>query len=218
MDVGMLHTHTTMVVLYILYLVALFALYTPALAAKADKFKRMLRIPHMVLATLLLLTGIYLLVRSPIGIAGYMQVKYGAMVIAIVLGVLGSRRANLPLLGGSILLMFYAFGISKTHSVLLQSEASRIPHAVQAFKAANPADSLATGRAIYTVACMRCHGASGNAGFLKSKDLTITEQPDDFKAAIIKSGKGLMKPYPYLSNEEVRAVVAYINTFKTIKP
>jgi cytochrome c5 len=214
MDVGMLHTHTTVVVLYILYLIALFTVTLPALAPKADKVKRALRIPHIVLATLMLLTGAYLLVRSPVGIAGFSLVKYALIVAAIGFGVVGSRRGSLPLLAPSIVLMLYVFAIAKTNSVLLRDEKTRVAHAIVAYKAATPTDSLATGKAIYTIACLQCHGASGNAGFLKSKDLTVSTADDAYKAAIIKNGKGLMTAAPYLTNDEVDAVVAYINTLK----
>ena len=87
----------------------------------------------------------------------------------------------------------------------------------------------ADGKAIYEKECTKCHGADGK-GDTKickkygAKDYTDAKVQEELKdeAAIKaikegykdKEGKVVMKPAEGMSDEEVKALVAYMRTFK----
>jgi cytochrome c6 len=81
----------------------------------------------------------------------------------------------------------------------------------------------------WTTICLKCHGADGKGDTkmgqkLGCKDLTDAKVQEGFKdeAAIkalkegLKSddGKTLMKPFEQLSDDDIKALVAYVRTLK----
>jgi len=87
----------------------------------------------------------------------------------------------------------------------------------------------ADGKAVYEKACAKCHGADGKGQTtmgkrLGAKDYTDPKVQSELKdeAAIKavkegfkgKEGKVLMKPAEGLSDDDAKAVVAYMRTFK----
>lgn len=81
----------------------------------------------------------------------------------------------------------------------------------------------------WTTICIKCHGAEGKGDTkmgqkLGCKDLTDAKVQEGFKddAAIkalkegLKSddGKTLMKPFEQLSDDDIKALVAYVRTLK----
>jgi len=94
-----------------------------------------------------------------------------------------------------------------------------------------PALSLcaADGKAMYEKDCAKCHGADGKGDTKMgkksgAKDYTDAKVQDELKddAAIKaikeglkdKEGKVVMKPAEGLSDEDIKALVAYMRTFK----
>lgn len=65
MDIGFKHTHVLIVVLYLLQLLVKVVLVAAGKKEALEKFSNKTKIPHMVLATLMLLTGGYLLFKMP---------------------------------------------------------------------------------------------------------------------------------------------------------
>jgi mono/diheme cytochrome c family protein len=89
--------------------------------------------------------------------------------------------------------------------------------------------SAADGKALYEKDCAKCHGVDGKGGTkmgqkLGAKDYTDAkvqaELKDDAATKAIKEGlkdkegKQLMKPAEGLSDEDIKALVAYMRTFK----
>ncbi len=89
--------------------------------------------------------------------------------------------------------------------------------------------SAADGKEIYTKECAKCHGADGKGQTTMGKKLGArdytdpkvqTSMTDDqaFKAVREgvkdKAGKALMKPEKDLTDADIKAVIAYMRTFK----
>ena len=208
----MLHSHHLVVVLYFLLLLTgtfVLGLGTPA---QLEGFNRRARFGHMILGTLLLLTGGYLAVKSPLGFAPTALVKYAVLLAAVGLGVVGLRRRRLLLAIASLVLMGYTYGISKTDSLTLASGAEQVSAALHALPEGSAAADR--GAAIYRTACVACHGADGRAGFLKSKDLTQAPPDSNYTLAVLQNGVKLMPAFDYLSPGERSDLLAYLATLR----
>ncbi|MCF7733022.1 MAG: cytochrome c [Akkermansiaceae bacterium] len=93
-----------------------------------------------------------------------------------------------------------------------------------AFAAATLNAGAADGAALYTKKCVACHGKDGKGTTsmgkkLKVKDMTVTKPSE---AAIIKAikegvtegGKLTMKPVKGLSDDDAKAIAAYVKGLK----
>lgn len=200
MEIGILHTHHLLGVL-LLVLVGL-PLVLPAWAKRIGKV-------HMVLDSLLLLTGIYLLFKAPAAFSAPYIGKYLLVLGAIALAIIGNRRQNKRLSLGAFLLLAYAYGLSLQRDFLLRSEESRVR------TIAARSVSAAEGEQLYRTLCARCHGEDGNARYQKSPSLHPIQNPDTaYWAAIIRAGKGVMPGHPYLTDTQVASLIAFLRTWQ----
>ena len=79
-----------------------------------------------------------------------------------------------------------------------------------------------SGEATYKAKCAACHGATGtpSAGMAKMMGIKAASDPDIKKlseaqmVAVVKAGKGKMKPIPGLTDAQVKDVVAYYRGLK----
>lgn len=78
------------------------------------------------------------------------------------------------------------------------------------------------GEAIYKAKCAMCHGATGtpSAGMAKSMGIKPVSDPAIQNLtvaqmiAVVKNGKGKMKPVTGLTDEQIRAVVMFYRSLK----
>ena len=209
MDLGFLHSHHLIVVLYIILMALhLFFLFTKNHHAFTT-FRLKVKWFRMGLEILMVLTGGFLLYRAPDGLALYNIVKLGAVVGAIGVTVVGFKKYNAPFILLGIILMGYAYGVAKVRSPLFIPEASRVASAHN--QQTNIHDQ---GKAIYTIACQRCHGADGDAQYRKAKSLAQSQMGDDYKRGVIQNGINTMPKFDYLDENQREAVLTYINTLK----
>ena len=85
----------------------------------------------------------------------------------------------------------------------------------------SPAKAAEDGAALFKTNCVVCHGADGTGTptgkALKAPDLhsdAVQKLTDAQIATQIEQGKNNMPPFPALKPEEVKALVAYVRTFK----
>ncbi len=68
-----------------------------------------------------------------------------------------------------------------------------------------------SGKMIYKINCVRCHGMDGSMGLNRAKDLGSTSLTPEEQFLIIKNGKKIMPAFKrQLSDEEIKKVVVYI--------
>jgi len=112
MDTGILHSHTTFTTLLLLAMVG-------SVVFSFNKSKpspKWLRISHMVLGPLMLLTGIFLMVRtSAAGIQPYTWTKLVLILIATPLAIVGSRKNSPAMTVPALLLTVLVMVIALTN-------------------------------------------------------------------------------------------------------
>ena len=71
------------------------------------------------------------------------------------------------------------------------------------------------GKALYSAQCMVCHGEDGTASLSGAKNLKVSQKNDSEIAQIIITGKNTMpKVKPAFSEQELKAIVNYVNGLK----
>jgi mono/diheme cytochrome c family protein len=200
MDTGILHTHHLLGVI-LLVLVGMPVVF-PNLRQKLGRW-------HMVLDTLLLLTGIYLVVRAPAAFSGVAIGKYLLVLGAIGLAIVGGRKNRKSWQVLAFLMLAYGYGLALQRDFLLRGEASRVKDIGQG------TPSVAAGAALYQELCQRCHGGDGRAGYRKSPSLRPANGDPTYWAAVIKNGKGMMPAHPYLSDAQVASLVLFLQSWQT---
>jgi mono/diheme cytochrome c family protein len=206
MYTGMLHTHKLVVTLFLLlYLIKTILL----LLNKRDsliKFTAKTKVLEMIVSVLFLATGIFLASKSG-NVGTWLWVKIAAIAISIPVAVIGFKNQNKGLAFLSLLLIVYSYGISETKSPNFKKEKAAILAA---------GDPLVLGQDVYTKLCQNCHGVDGKLMLSGAKDLSISTLTKEEQILIITKGKNTMAAYEsQLSQQQIEAVAAYIETLKT---
>lgn len=200
----MLHTHKLSVILFlVLYLVKTALL----LFGKTDLLTRVnkaTRITEMIISTLFLATGIYLLIYT--GNKGaWLWVKLIAVASSIPLAIIAFRKQNKNLALLSLIFIVYAYGVSESKNLMFSNSKPDLPAGAD----------LKTGEIIYSNQCTNCHGVDGKKGLSGAKDLTASVSSRAEKIEIVTHGKNAMQAYDkMLSAEQIEAVVGYVETLK----
>jgi uncharacterized membrane protein SirB2 len=201
MATGMLHTHLLSVILFLL----IYTIKTILLVANKEealaKFTKTTRIPEMVVSTLFLLTGIYLLTAVP-EIKSFLIIKIVIVLASIPIAIIGFKKKNKGLAVISLLMIITAYGLAemskKQKSTALESISS----------------TTVDGKEIYE-ACVSCHGIDGKLMLAGAKDLSVSTLNMEQKTDIIKNGKNLMSGFgATLNDEQIKVVAEYIETLK----
>lgn len=207
METGILHTHHLVVVIYTFFVFLNFVVVAAKRRNALLVIKARTRILRIIFEVILLGTGIFLMIKSPVGMSDYVLVKWMALILGIVFFIVGTQKMNTVFMLLSTLLFVYTYFLGSTRDIMLKPEEMRVHEAYL-----SAPDELTKGKDIYTIACLRCHGADGKAGYRKSKDLSQTQLNDDAIAGYIKMGRGIMPSYSYMKEEEIQVLVKYINS------
>ena len=172
-----------------------------ALANFAAKTK----VPHIILATLMVASGVALMFLSPTGTQPYIFVKLALVLVSIPVGIIGMKRDSLVMLSTAMLILIGIYAIGKFKPAFLRNQMS-----VTVEASGEEGSNLKEGQALYEQYCVLCHGGDGNAGFQGAKSLTASVLPDAEITNMIRNGKGLMPGNPDLSDDQIAKIKAYV--------
>jgi mono/diheme cytochrome c family protein len=204
METGMRHTHILTVILFLLiYLIKTILLLANKQESLA-KFTKKVKVPEMIISTLFLVTGIYMMVQLP-EIKSLLIVKIAAVLISIPLAVIGFKKQKKALAVISLLLLITAYGLAEM-SKKQKSKAME-----------NIVETNIDGKELYNASCKTCHGEDGKLGLMGAKDITQSSMDLNARIEIITNGKtgtGMNAFKGMLTEEQIKAVAAYTETLK----
>ena len=106
---------------------------------------------------------------------------------------------------------FLLVGIGSICFIACQSNANQ----------ASPADNgdevyvSMTGKAVYNMYCVACHGADGKMMFSGASDLSLSTLDLQTRITQIKNGKGVMNAFKnILNDEEIEKVAVYVEELR----
>ena len=215
MEIGMLHTHVTIVTLFLVFLLFKTVLL---LANKKELLARVrkLKMIDPILGTLMLITGGYLLSLYGLNAPAYLWVKLIIVLLVVPLGIIAFKKENKLLAIVALLLTFYIYGVSEAGSLTFSSnkQNSEIEVTENITIESSPS-MISNGEKVYLAECKKCHGKDGKKGLFKSPDLSQTKLTISERVAWIKKGKGVMPAYEgQLTEDEITAVAAYLDELK----
>ena len=202
METGIRHTHLLSVILFLLiYLIKTILLLTK----KEDnlaKFTKIVKIPEMIISTLFLATGVYLLTQIP-EIKSLMVIKIIVVLASIPLAIIGFKKKNKILASISLLMIIMAYGLAE----MSKKQKSKSMESIST--------STVNGEELYTASCVKCHGEDGKLGLVGATDLSVSGMDLSSRIEIIKNGKGAMTPFiGILTEEQIKAVAEYSESLK----
>ncbi len=217
---GFLHLHITAVSLFLILYTIKTVLLLMNRNEQLDKLRVKTKIADMVLGSVMLITGGYLL--SLFSVQTYHYVKILVALASIPVGIVAFKKKNKVLASVLLVLFVYVFGVAETKSLTFSKpEKIEIPSitsdstAVENILDQNADVALKNGKAIYTAACVVCHGPDGKLGVGGAKDLTTSTLTHAEKVDMITHGKGLMTPFKgQLTEQEIDEVASYVDSIK----
>lgn len=210
----MLHTHTLVVSLFLLFILVKFGMLVAGKTDTLENFSKKTKLVDPILGTLMLGTGIFLMVRSPNGTEPFVLVKLGLALGSIPLGIIGLRKAKVGLAGLSVAFLVLAMVLALAKPAFLRT-APAAPEVKQDQFAGEDFKQYKLGKELYyKKICNTCHGDDGAAGFQGAKNLEDSEMTDAEIHEIIRNGKGMMQPNPGISDEDLAALTAYVKGFR----
>ena len=176
-----------------------------------DKVTRFTKVPEMILSTLFLVTGSWLLFILG-AIKTLLIIKLVLVFASIPISVIGFKKKNKMLAVLSVLLILGAYGISEA--------AKKKPFIPSKVEVNGNADETAKlGVKTYIANCAMCHGKDGKKMYRKAKDLSVSGLDQASTELIVregsKSSKGIMPAFAgTLNEEEIAAVSVYIQSLR----
>jgi uncharacterized membrane protein SirB2 len=205
MYTGLLHSHKLVILIFIfIYLIKTILL----LLNKQElliKFTKSVKIPEIIVSVLFLGTGIGLLFMCA-ETSLFLWGKLAAVALSIPLAVIGFRKMNKGLAALSFVLLILAYGLAEIHRKNVNKPISVTSSVGKT--------SEELGLKLYTLNCEKCHGPKGDMGLSGAPNLATSKLTHAEKLLRIKNGKGAMPAYAALGEEQLEAIVAYIETFK----
>lgn len=215
MDTGIKHTHLLVVVLFTLIFLIRTILLATGKKGALTTVSAKTRIPARIIDTLVLITGIYLAMKT--GFQAVALVKLACLALLIPVGIIAFKKEKPGLALIGVLIILYMFSAALTGSVMLKSSNNQVEDAMKNLHINNSGltEDQARGQALYAVHCTSCHGDDGKKGFQGAKDLALSTLTDSEIRNLITSGKGVMPSFSgKLEDNDLDAVTSYVLTFR----
>jgi uncharacterized membrane protein SirB2 len=173
------------------------------------KFTKIVKVPEMIISTLFLISGVYLLMQT--GTTKFLIIKISMVLVSIPVAIIGFKKSNKIMAVLSLLLIIGAYGLAEMNKKRVEKQSVD----TSLSNASDPNyDIVKHGESIYTAYCQSCHGKGGVNG-IGGTDLTLSQLAHDAKVERVKIGSGSMSGFKDVLNEqEINAVVAYVETLK----
>jgi mono/diheme cytochrome c family protein len=227
---SVVNAHILAVILFlILFIIKAFLLFTNKTQA-LESIKGKTKIADMVLGTLILVTGGYLLFQLST-IPTWLILKIVLVFAAIPLAIAGLKKLNKPLVALAVVIFVYVYGVAESKNITMQKATPARMEAELQEPAPDPAavtNDLPTGenapaistemsetavnnaRQIYSQLCANCHGDDGQKGLGGATDLSTSMQTLAERKAVILNGRGNMPAFKgTLTEQEAEELGAY---------
>ena len=202
METGIRHTHLLAVILFLLIYLIKTALLLSNKSEMLAKLTKTVKIPEMIISTLFLATGIYLITQIP-EIKSLLIIKIIVVSISIPLAIIGFKKKNKVLAMLSLLLIIGAYGMAE----MSKKQKSKSMEGISA--------STLNGQELFKASCATCHGDDGKLGLMGAPDLSLSTMDLAARVALIKKGKGAMTAFAeILTDEQIKAVAKYSESLK----
>lgn len=197
MESAIRYTHIISVVLFLLlYLVKTILLLGNKEEGLA-KLTKIAKVPEMIISTLFLVTGVYMLTQIP-EIKSLLLIKIVIVLASIPIAIVGFKKKNKALATLSLIMIIAAYGLAE----MSKKQASKSMEAIT--------ESTVNGQELYNASCTACHGADGKLGQMGAPDLTSSSMDVASRIEVIKNGKGAMAAFgSTLTEEQIKAVAEY---------
>jgi uncharacterized membrane protein SirB2 len=207
MYTGLLHTHKLVVTIFLIIYLIKMVLQLMNKREKLDTFRRYTKVPEMIVASLFLVTGIWMIILNPV-VSVFQYIKFVAVLAAIPFGVIGFNKGKKAFGVLSFVMILMAYGLAEMGKKRVKAEA--ISSEIITNPEAEGYDKIAHGGAIYNVQCMRCHGSDGNLGAAGAYKLGTSVIDKESLVQVIRYGKGHMPGFDKVLNEtEIDAVAEF---------
>ncbi|HEX8516623.1 MAG TPA: cytochrome c [Bacteroidia bacterium] len=206
---GIYYTHLISVIIFLLIYVIKTILLLVNKEESLVKFTKAIKVPEIIVSTLFLVTGIYMLFEIP-EIKSMLIIKIVLVFASIPVAVVGFKKRNKVLAVISLLMIIAAYGLAEMSKKQKSSSSSEpvIHNDV-------PAEATNSGHDIFMDNCARCHGEDGKLSLMGSPDLSASTMEMDAKIETIKKGKGAMAGFETMLTEaQIKAVAEYTESLK----
>lgn len=205
---GIYYTHLFSVITFLLiYIIKTFLLLTNKEEGLV-KFTKGIKVPEMIVSTLFLVTGIYMLFQIP-EIKTLMIIKIIIVFASIPVAVIGFKKRNKVLAVLSLIMIIAAYGLAEMSK---KQKSAVVP--VESISD-SPAGAVSNGHDIFMNNCATCHGEDGELALMGSPYLSGSTIDLNTRIEIIKKGKGAMVGFEgILSDEQIRAVAEYLDALR----
>lgn len=190
-----LHTHWLAVTLFFLIYVIKTVLLLSNKQDLLQKFTKITKVPEMIVSTLFLVTGVYMLTQLP-EIKTIMIIKIALVLTSIPVAIIGFKKGNKILAALSLLMITASYGLaemSRKHKVVVEQNGV----------------AATDGKSLYEANCKLCHGDDGKMGAMGAADLSKTAMDVTTIKQTILNGKGNMAKIE-MSEEQAAAISSYV--------
>jgi cytochrome c553 len=162
---------------------------------------------EIMISFVILITGIMLIIQSSQFYNYLLLAKYVLFLLSIPLAIIGFKKANKFMAVTSLVFLIVTFGLgemAKKYGFILG-----VPVEVQDAKSASY-DLGKHGEALYMSGCVRCHGEDGTSAIRGAADLSVSVMKPEDKLKVIKKGHNDMPAFIMLTDQDLKAIVFYI--------